>query len=234
MSKTSHKMIADILKNKISLTREQQDETILLYSQTNDLTYRDRVVNSILPLIYNIANSYSKRTGVDVFVLYMEGYYGALRSVDKYKFGTSNFYVHASSYIKKYILTCITKEFMDGFGMAENLVPRYRKSIEDGQEEKFGYIETVYDRTAGQDVNVFEILVSDEESIEDILINVENKQIVNNLIVECFEEEYRPIVLGDSNCVKVGLELNISKETCRKNYNIMKEVFVDRVEAILA
>lgn len=94
--------LADVAAVHKRLTREEQTRLAETYARTNDLTARDTLVNSALPLVVFIANKYKRRTGIPLLDLIQQGNEGLIKAAEKYD-GSTAFSTYTVGWIKQSI-----------------------------------------------------------------------------------------------------------------------------------
>jgi DNA-directed RNA polymerase specialized sigma subunit len=196
-----------IKKNKhIVLTNVEQNNMIVKYQETGDVDIRNLVVDSITKTIAKSAFGYSKKTSVNSYSLFVEGYYGALWAADRYDI-TKNvpFLSYAKLYIKKYQLELIRKEVMDGFGIDHRVQAKLQKEIKEGVSIRHSFYTEV--KKDDDVVSIYDTIPSNFESVEDILNEIEQKEIAHRLI----REEDNPEMLTSILSEEISMQLYAKK-----------------------
>lgn len=211
--------------NHIVLTTKEQNEMIAKYQETGDDGLRNLVVASITKTIAKSAFGYSRKTSVNSYSLFTEGYYGALWSADRYDIKKNvPFLSYAKLYIKKYQLELIQKEIMDGFGIGHQTLSKLQKEIKEGAKTPHSFCTEV--KNDDKAVCVYDTLPSTFESVEDILNEIEQKEIAHRLIQEEPNPDMVTSILSEEISIQLYSKRNdipystIHKRFCKSMDNI--------------
>lgn len=222
-----------IKENNIKLSNKEQDDLIVKYQITGDVEYRNQVINSLTNKIAQSAFNYAKKTKADVYSLFIEGYYGALWSADRFDSSKNvHFYFLAKDYIKKYQLKLIESEYLNGMSMSPTTVVRLRKNIKEGTEQKRELISTIKNEK-NVEVDIYDTLENNEDSVEDVLEEVERKEIVERLIQDV-SKDYVSILKEELTVKEYVKQNNLNYQSTLVDYNKTKYSLINKAKGLVA